>query len=234
MPPPSALLSRLPLKVARQPLLWRGLLPPGDLVLLLRIIHPMINHQPSLGQALAPSPPTTGSRQRNNRPSVVVPGDCSSVTRAQEPASQVVLTPDSVTSMYWLHGQLHLHDYHPAYNEETITNDPRLDEETVMAGSAWSDNQDYTGTGAAVAGSVCNLPDPSPPPTVAFDILSSVKRRLSRTPTRRTPPRCGLPHSAPSSTVPLTLDPRETWLKASAKRACSKKGREHYVSCAAQ
>ena len=97
-----------------------------------------------------PSPPTTGSRQRNNRSLVVVPGDCSSVTRAQEPASQVVLTPDSVTSMYWLHGQLHLHDYHPAYNEETIKNDPRLDEETVMAGSAWSDNQDYTGTGAAM------------------------------------------------------------------------------------
>ena len=62
----------------------------------------------------------------NTRPSVIVLGDCSSVTRAQEPASQVVLIPDSVTSMDWLHGYLHLHDYHPDYHKVTVTNNLKI------------------------------------------------------------------------------------------------------------
>ena len=58
------------------------------------------------------------------RPPAIVPGNCSSATCAQEPPSQVALAPDP---MYWLHGCLQ-HDYHPAYDKETITNDPEIDE----------------------------------------------------------------------------------------------------------
>ena len=88
--------------------------------------------------------------------------------------------------MHWLHVCLQ-HDYHPTYDEETVTNNREIDEETVMRGLAQLDNQDSTGIDAAVAGSLCDLPNPAPLPTVAIDIPSSVRGSLSYTPTRRTP-----------------------------------------------